>query len=194
MHTTPRLALLLLATTATPAVAQEGGLMDINTGLMIWTLIIFFLVLGILYKAAFPHILGAVEAREARIRQLIEEAAQDRESARIALEEQTRQLQETRAQVQEMVAEGKAAGERVREELLSEGRRQSEEITARARRDARQELDNAIEELRVEAVDIAIAAASKLIERNLDQDDNRRLVQRFLSEVDRADPRHSVGV
>src|SRR5690606_37203451 len=97
MQTTLRLALLLLAVTATPAVAQDGGLMDINTGLMVWTVLIFVLVLGILYKAAFPHILGAVEAREARIRQLIEEAAQDRERARIALEEQTRQLQETRA-------------------------------------------------------------------------------------------------
>ena len=195
MQTTLRLALLLLAVTATPAVAAEGGLMDINTGLMVWTIIIFVLVLGILYKAAFPHILGAVEAREARIRQLIEETAADRESARIALEEQTRQLEETRAEVQEIVAEGRTAGERVREEMLAEGRRQAEEITARARRDARQELENAIEELRVEAVDIAIAAASKLIERNLDQDDNRRVVQNFLSEVERDESRHSsVGV
>lgn len=192
MHTTLRLALMLLAITATPVVAQEGGLMDINTGLMIWTVIIFCLVLGILYKAAFPHILGAVEAREARIRQLIEEAAADREAARVALEEQNRQLQETRAQVQEMVAEGKAAGERVREEILAEGRRQAEEITARARRDARQEMESALEEVRVEAVEIAIAAASKLVQRSLDTEDNRRLVQQFLSEVERAKPHHTV--
>ena len=57
-----------------PAFAQEGGLLDINEGLMVWTILIFLLVLGILYKAAFPHILGAVEAREARIRQLQEQA------------------------------------------------------------------------------------------------------------------------
>lgn len=192
MHTTLRLALMLLAVTATPVVAQEGGLMDINTGLMIWTVIIFVLVLAILYKAAFPHILGAVEAREARIRQLIEEAAADRETARVALDEQNRQLQETRTQVQEMVAEGKAAGERVREEILAEGRRQAEEITARARRDARQEMESALEEVRVEAVEIAMAAASKLVQRNLDGEDNRRLVQQFLSEVEQAKPRHSV--
>src|SRR5690606_32472614 len=136
--------------------------------------------------------LGAVEAREARISQLIEEAAADREAARVALEEQNRQLQETRTQVQEMVAEGKAAGESVREEILAEGRRQAEEITARARRDARQEMESALEEVRVEAVEIAIAAASKLVQRNLDEEGNRRLVQQFLSEAERARPRHSV--
>lgn len=192
MQTTLRLALLLLAVTATPAVAQEGGLMEINSGLMVWTVIIFLLVLLILYKAAYPHILGAVEAREARIRQLIEEAETDREAARVALEEQTRQLQETRAQVQELVAEGKAAGERVREEMLAEGRRHAEEITGRARRDARQEMENALQELRVEAVDIALAAATKLVERNLDEDDNRRLVQAFLRDATHVKPHHSV--
>jgi F-type H+-transporting ATPase subunit b len=180
-----RLTLLLSLVTAKPAFAQEGGLLDINEGLMVWTVLIFLIVLGILYKAAFPHILGAVEAREAKIRELLEQAAQDREAAQAALAEQTRHLEETRAQVHEMVSEGRTAGERAREEIISDARAQAEEILTRARRDVRQELENAMQEMRLETVEIAIAVASKLVERNLDAEDNRRLVRDYLAELER---------
>ena len=182
MRTTFFLTSLLTLAATTPAFAQEGGLMDINEGLMVWTVVIFLLVLAILYKVAFPHILGAVEAREAKIRELLEQAEADREQARVAMEQQNRQLEETRAKVQELVAEGKAAGERTREEILAEARRQADELLVRTRRDVRQELERAQEELRVEVVEIALAAASKLVQRNLDEDDTRRLVREFLAE------------
>ncbi|MEX2582077.1 MAG: F0F1 ATP synthase subunit B [Gemmatimonadota bacterium] len=184
MHTSLRLTALLLLVTAKPAFAQEGGLLDINTGLMVWTVLIFLLVLGILYKAAFPHILGAVEAREARIRELLEEAARDREAAQAALAEHTKQLEETRARMQELVVEGRTAGERVREEIIAEARSQADEILARGRRDVRQELDTAMQELRRETVELAIAAASKLVDRNLDAEDNRRLVRDYLADLE----------
>src|SRR5690606_14623935 len=74
MRTSLRLTALLLTTTASPVIAQEGGLLAIDTGLMVWTVLIFLIVLAILYKMVFPHILGAVEAREAKIRDLLEEA------------------------------------------------------------------------------------------------------------------------
>src|SRR5690554_2992159 len=96
---------LLLLTGVETAAAQEGGLLDINTGLMVWTVLIFLIVLAILYRMAYPHILGAVEAREQQIRDLLAAAARDRQAAQEALEEQTRQLEETRARVQDLVAE-----------------------------------------------------------------------------------------
>jgi F-type H+-transporting ATPase subunit b len=184
MRTSLRLTTLLLLLTATPAVAQEGGLLAIDPGLMIWTVIVFVVVLVILYKAAYPHILAAVEAREARIRDLLAQAEQDRETARVALEGQQKQLAETRTQVQEMVAEGRLAGERTRDEIIAEGRRNAEDLLHRTRRDVRQELDSALEELRIEAVEIALAAASKLVDRNLDEEDNRRLVREYLAEIE----------
>lgn len=184
MHTILRLTALLLLVTASPAFAQEGGLLEIDTGLMVWTILIFLIVLAILYKAAYPHILGAVEAREAKITELLAAAARDREEASTALAQQTKDLEETRSRMQELVAEGKSAGERVRDEIIADARRHGEELLARARRDVRQELEGAIEELRVEAVEIALAAASKLVDRNLDQEDNRRLVREYLSDIE----------
>jgi F-type H+-transporting ATPase subunit b len=187
MHKSLRLTTLLLLVTANPVFAQEegqGGLLAIDTGLMVWTVLVFLIVLGLLYRFAYPHILGAVEAREARIRDLLAQAETDREAARVAVEGQQKQLDETRTRILEMVAEGRLTGERTRDELIAEGRRNAEELLHRARRDVRQELDSALEELRVEAVEIALAAASKLVDRNLDEVDNRRLVREYLAEIE----------
>src|SRR5690606_7833605 len=105
-----RLSALMSFLLASPAFAQEGGLLSVEPGLIIWTWIIFLIVLFVLYRAAYPKILGAVEAREQHIRELLASAARDREEAQALLEEQKRQLEEVRAQAQEMVAEGRAAG------------------------------------------------------------------------------------
>lgn len=179
------LTALLTALLATPAsAAQEGGLLSIEYGLMFWTVAIFLIVLAVLYKAAFPHILGAVEAREARIRELLESASRDQAEAAALLAEQKREVEETRARAHELVAEGRDAGERLREDVLAEARRERDEIVERARRDIQSSVDRALEQVRADAVDLAIAAASRLVERNLDDEENRRLVREFLEKVD----------
>jgi F-type H+-transporting ATPase subunit b len=181
------LALLFLTGLATPAVAQEGGLLDINEGLMVWTVIIFVLVLVVLYWKAYPVILGAVEAREARIAELLAAAQRDREEAQSLLEQQRTQHEELRAQVQEMLAEGRTAGERVREEIISEARREQQTIMERARREIEQETERALADLKAQAVDLAIAAASRLVERDLDEEGNRRFVREYLDRLEPAD-------
>jgi F-type H+-transporting ATPase subunit b len=178
-----RLLPLLVFGSASPALAQEGGLLAPSTGLMFWTILTFLIVLVVLWKAALPPILGAVEAREQQIRDLLAAAERDRVAAKEALDQNTRQLDETRSRIQELVAEGRTAGERVRDEIIADGRRQADELLTRSRRDVRQELDRALQELRVEAVDIAIAAASRLVDRNLDEEDNRRLVREYLENL-----------
>lgn len=187
--------LLLLATIATPAVAQEGGLLDINEGLMIWTVLIFLIVLGMLYKFAYPTILGAVEAREARIAELLSAAQRDRQEAQKLLEDQRARHEELRAQVQEMVAEGRTAGERMREEIIAEARREQQSLMERARRDIEQQSEAALAELRTQAVDLAIAAASKLVEKDLDEEGNRRFVRDYLDRLAAAEAAaHPAGV
>lgn len=177
-------ALLTLLLAAPLHAAEEGGLLSINTGLMVWTVAIFLIVLFVLYKAAFPYILGAVEAREARIREMLESAARDQAAAAALLAEQKREVEETRAKAHELVAEGREAGERLREDILAQARIERDEIVERARRDIQADVDRAIEQVRADAVDLAIAAASRLVERNLDDEANRRLVRDFLASVD----------
>ncbi|HET8657277.1 MAG TPA: F0F1 ATP synthase subunit B [Longimicrobiaceae bacterium] len=191
-----RLAVLMSLLLASPAVAQEGkpGLLTLNTGLMVWTIFIFLIVLFFLYRFAYPHILGAVEAREQHIRELLAAAKQDREEARALLEEQQKQMEEVRARAQELVAEGRTAGERLREEIVSQARREQEALMERTRRDIQAETERALAEVRSQAVEVAIAAAGKLIERNLDEDDNRRLVREYLGRLEAGVPAVPVGV
>jgi F-type H+-transporting ATPase subunit b len=173
----------VLLLTATPLYAEEAGPLDVNVGLMIWTVVIFVIVLFALGKFAWPHILGAVEAREQHIRELIAGSERDRAEAAAALAEQQRLLDETRARVQEALVEARSTGEKVREEMMAGARREHEELMARARRDIDNERQAALESVRREAVDLAIAAAEKLVHRSLTGDDNRRLVLDYLAQV-----------
>jgi F-type H+-transporting ATPase subunit b len=177
---------LLLLLVATPAYAAQegGGLLDPHTGLIFWQIIVFVVVLAVLMKFAFPYILGAVEAREQRIRELLDAAARDRQEAQALLEEQQTERDATRAQVQEIIAEGRVAAERMREEILADARREQQELLERTRRDVQQEVERAAAELRVQAVDLAVAAASKLVERRLDDEDDRRIVREYLEQVE----------
>ncbi|HET7275911.1 MAG TPA: F0F1 ATP synthase subunit B [Longimicrobiaceae bacterium] len=182
-HKSLRLIAPLIIGSATPVMAQEGGLLTPSGGLMFWTVLTFGVVLAALWKFAWPHILGAVEAREEHIRELIAAAARDREEAKALLEEQKKNLEDARIRTQEIVAESRAAGERVREEVLTQARQEQEDMLRRAQSDIRQQVARATEMVRAEAVELSIAAAEKLLERNLDSDDNRRLVREYLDEL-----------
>ena len=175
-------ALALL--TATPAyAAEEAGPLDVNVGLMLWTLIIFVLVLAALYKFAWPNILGAVEAREAHIRELLEGTERDRAEAAALVAENRRLVEETRGRVQEAVAAAATQRERMLAEAQAEAQRAREEMMERARRDIAAEREATLDALRRESVDVAIRAAEKLVRRTLDGEDNRRLVREYLGQL-----------
>jgi F-type H+-transporting ATPase subunit b len=177
------LSALLLLGSAAPLAAAEGGILSPNPGLTIWTVVVFLLALAVLSKFAFPKILGAVEAREANLRELAEAAERDRREAAAMMEENRRLLEETRARVQEAVNESRTSAERIRAEMLADTRREQEEMLQRARRDIAAERENALEAVRAEAVDISMRAAERLVRRNLDAEDNRRLVREYLAQV-----------
>ena len=176
MHT------LLLSFTAA---VQEGGanLLSPNGGLMFWTIIIFVLLLLVLSKFAFKPMLAAVEAREKSLQDAIDAAKRDREESARILADHRAQLEKARGEAQKLIADGRTTAEKLRSDLLEETKAQQQEMLDRARREIETEKNNAIATLRREAVDLAIAGASKVIERNLDNDANRKLVESFLGSV-----------
>jgi F-type H+-transporting ATPase subunit b len=177
----------MLALTAFPAFAQEAeaerGLLDPHAGLMFWTLLIFVVLWLLLRRYAFPAIFAAVEAREKALEDAIAAAKRDREEAARLLEEHQRQIDAARADAQRLIAEGAKAGEKLRATMLEEARQQQQEILDRARQEIGAERDRAIAQLRHEAVELAIAGASKVIEQNLDDQANRKIVEEFLSDL-----------
>lgn len=160
-----------------------GGLYDINTGLSAWTLGVFAILVFVLGKYAWGPILEAVESREKGIQSALDEAAQRNTQAAALLEEHKVQLADARRQASELIAEGRTAGEGVRKEIEEKARSEGQAIIERARAEIERERDAALEMLRKESVNLAIAAASRLMQENLDQPKDRALVERYLGEL-----------
>ena len=125
----------------------------------------------------------SVEAREQRLEAAIKEAESNRQKASELLAQQTKALDAARAEAQRVIAEGRVTGEKLRNELLEQTKHQQHELLERARVEIDTERRRAIADLRKEAVELALAGASKVIERNLDDQTNRKLVESFLSTV-----------
>ena len=181
------LLLLLSASPAAAAAAAEGepvNLLSPHGGLMFWTLLIFLVLFFVLWKFAFGPITAAVEQRERALEEAIAGAKRDREEAAKLLADHKAQMEQARAEAQRLIAEGRAIGEKMRTDMLAETRGQQQELLERARRDIAAERDSAIAQLRREAVDLAIAGAGRVIEKNMDSAQNRRLVEEFLSGLD----------
>ena len=158
-----------------------GGLFDINAGLSAWTLIVFLGLLVILGRYAWAPILQAVEAREKGIQSALDEAAKRNEEAANLLAEHREQLADARRQANALIAEGRAAGEGVRRDIEEKARAEGQAMVERARAEIERERDAALDALRRESVELALAAASRLIEENLDQKKDREIVERYLS-------------
>ena len=165
------------------AEAAKGGLLTPSGGLMFWTLVIFLILAFILSRYAFKPITAAVEAREKALEDAIAGAKADREAAAQMLAEHRAQLEGARGEAQKLIVEARAVGEKVRSDMVEETRVQQQDMLERARREIESEKTKAIADLRREAVDLAIAGASKVIEKNLDDDSNRRIVESFLSSI-----------
>lgn len=180
-------SLALSALLAAPALAQEeapkANLLAPNLGLMAWTLIIFVLLAIVLSRFAFGPITAAVRAREEALEAALTAAKRDREEAATLLAEHRAALDASRAEAQKIIVDARAAAERVRAELVEQAHAEQANMLARARQDIESEKSKAIVALRREAVDLAIAGAGKVIDRNLDQAANRQLVENFLASV-----------
>jgi F-type H+-transporting ATPase subunit b len=174
---------------AAPLLAQEQeahesvNLLAPNTGLMFWTLLIFLVLLVILARFAFKPLTAAVEAREHALEEAIRQANAARDDANKLLAEQTKALETARVEAQRVIAEGRVTGEKLRNEMLEQTKQQQHELLERARAEIDTERKRAIADLRREAVELALAGASKVIERNLDDQTNRKLVESFLATV-----------
>jgi F-type H+-transporting ATPase subunit b len=182
--------LALLALSPLAVLAQEegaagggAGIFNINLGLSVWTIVVFLGLVFILGRYAWPLILGPLEARESFIQGALDDAARQNEEARKLLEEQRKQLADARRQASELLSQGKAAGEKVRKEIEEKAREEAQAIVERAREEIGRERDAALDTLRRESVDLALAAAAHLLHQRLDQAEDRTLIERYLEEL-----------
>lgn len=173
-----------------PAAAEESAwdsLFAVDFGLSVWTLLTFATLLFILAKFAWKPLLGALDAREKSIQDNIDEAKRQRDEADALLAQYREQLAEGRRQAQVVVAESRAAAETLRKELEAKAREETQTMLANARREIEREREAAVEAVRRESVDVAIAVASRLLGERLDAGRDRQLAMDYIDDLDESE-------
>lgn len=176
-----------IATVLPLAAEEEGGgsfLVSPSLGLMFWTVLAFGVTMFVLAKVAFPRIGEALEKRANAINENIEASKREREEAEKLLEEYRQRLREAREQADDIVARAKRAGDTAKAEATEEGKAKREELVAAAKRDIEAETKRSLEQIRKEVADLTVLATEKVARKTLDGDDQRRLVEEALAEVD----------
>jgi F-type H+-transporting ATPase subunit b len=169
------------------ATSEEGGgsfLVTPNVGLMIWTLLAFGITLWILWKLAFPRIGEALDRRQRVIEESIDTAERTKAEADELLQEYRERLKEAREQADEIVARARKAGDNLESESKVDALRQREELMEQTKRDIEAETRRAIQEIRNEVADLTVLATEKVTRKTLTDDDQRRLVEEALGELD----------
>ena len=167
--------------------AEEGdqpGLVDPVIGVMIWTLIVFGIVFFVLWKVVFPRITEALDKRQRMIEDSIDSAERTKREADELLREYRERLSDARGQADEIVARARRTAEANENETLAEARAKREEMMEQTRRDIEAETRRAIQEIRSEVADLTVLATEKVTRKSLTSDDQRRLVDEALSELD----------
>jgi F-type H+-transporting ATPase subunit b len=170
-----------------PLAAEDSGgsfLVSPNLGLMIWTLLVFGITMYVLSKVAFPKIQEALDKRANAIRESIDQAEKTREEADQILTEYRARLKEAREQADEIVARARRAADATKNEATEEGREKREELLAAARRDIDAETRRSLERIRKEVADLTVLTTEKVTRKTLSGDDQKRLIDEALSEVD----------
>jgi F-type H+-transporting ATPase subunit b len=166
------------------ASASRSFLITPNVGLMVWTIVVFAISLFILRRAVFPRIGEALDKRAKSIEGDIDSANELRQEADKVLDEYRERLKEARAQSEEIVQRARQTAEAHEHEARDAGRELLAEAAKRAEREIEVATQRAIGDLRKEVADLTVMATEKVTRKALDEDDQRRLVEEALSELD----------
>jgi F-type H+-transporting ATPase subunit b len=166
--------------------SEEGGsfLVSPGLGLMIWTLVLFLFTMWVLSKVAFPKIQEALDKRARTISESIEAAERQRKESDELLAEYRGRLEEAREQADDIMARARKAAETAEAEAKTAGKERGEELVAAAQREIDAATRRSLDQIRKEVADLTVLATEKVTRKALNEEDQRRLVEEALSEVD----------
>ncbi len=166
--------------------SESGGsfLVSPGLGLMIWTLVLFLFTMWVLSKVAFPKIQEALDKRANAISESIEAAERQRKESDELLAEYRGRLSEAREQADDIMARARKSAETAEAEAAAAGKEKREELVEAAKRDIEAETRRSLDQIRQEVADLTVLATERVTRKSLNPDDQKRLVEEALSEVD----------
>ena len=159
---------------------MEG--LGINLPTIIAQIVNFAILLGLLYLVAYKPIMRMLDERSRKVKESMEQTELIKQQAERAEEEVKKQIEAASREGQEIIVRAVRSGEDVRQKAQQEARQDAESLIARAQVEIQRERDEAIGELRKEFADLTILAAGKVIDRSLDKEAHRQLIDKVLKE------------
>jgi F-type H+-transporting ATPase subunit b len=163
---------------------MDNPLLRVDPGLFIWTILTFLALLALLAKFAWRPLLEALDTRQNAIRKSLEDAQQAKQELERLHLESAQIIQRARVDAEAIISQSRSDGDRLREELKQKARAEADHIVKNAERQIQLETSRALEQIRHEAVDLSVMIASKIIQRNLSKEDNERLIDEALKQVE----------
>ena len=163
---------------------MDNPLVQPDPGLFFWTILTFLTLVFLLKKFAWGPLLKALEERQETIRKSLDDAEQAKQELTRLQDESAQIIAEARAEAQSIVTKSRAEAERVREDLKEKAKNEADAILKNAERQIHLETDRAVQQIRQEVVELSLNGASKLIRKNLTQEDNDALIQESLSQIE----------
>ena len=163
---------------------MDNPLVQTDPGLFIWTIVTFLVLLALLAKFAWRPLLEALDTRQNAIRKSLDDAQQARQELERLNAESAQIIARSRQEADAIITQSRADGDRLREEIRQKARAEADVIVKNAERQIQLETSRALQQIRHEAVELSVMIASKIIQRNLTKEDNERLIDDALKQVE----------
>ena len=171
---------------STPAALAAGGFTDLEFGLTLWTIVLFAIFAFVLTKLGWKPLLAMVEEREKSIHHAVSSAQQANEEAQRLLAQHQELMREAGRQREEMVKRALADAEAARADIVAQAKAEADRMIQKAKDQIEREKNLAIQELRASVADLAVEAASRIVQSSLTPDAQRKLVHDFIDNLPRA--------
>ena len=160
-----------------------GGLLSVNGGLAFWTVLTFLLLVFLLSKFAWKPILSALKQREDAIKDSLEQAEKAKDEAKQILAENQNSLAKAEEESKKIIEQSRQFAENLKEQMLNESKAQAQKLVDDATSEIERKKNAAFDELKNQIADISIKAAEKILKENLDADKNKKLVDKYISDI-----------
>jgi F-type H+-transporting ATPase subunit b len=163
---------------------MNNPLVQPDPGLFIWTILTFLVLLALLAKFAWRPLLTALESRQEAIKKSLDDAERAKQELARLQQESAKIIEQARGEANSILAKTRSDAEHLREELRAKAKDEADTIVRNAEQQIQLQTRQALQEIRHQVADMAVLIASKLLERNLANEDNDRLISETLKQIE----------
>lgn len=158
-------------------------MLDINPGLILWTIITFILLLAVLGRFAWKPLLQALQSREQEIADSLRKAEEAKKDAERMIAENKIAMDKANAETAKLIAESRAVAEQLKNDIVAKANDSAKKMLEQAKEEISREKDSAMAQLRNEVADLSISVAEKILDESLDSAKQKKMVDNVLKQM-----------